>query len=315
MDEILGLARPEILAMKPYSAARREGEQAAMRVFLDANENPFPPYPGSERCLGLNRYPEPQPDHLLSLFANHYGVRREELLITRGGDEAIDLLVRAFCTAGRDSVLINPPTFGMYEIAAQTQNAAVHRVPLRGQAGFQLDVERVLSICREHHGVKLVFVCTPNNPTGNLMRRADVLALCSRLLGRALVVGDETYVEFSGQPSLSSDRQAHPNLVVLRTLSKEHGLAGERCGVTIAHPAVIGLAGRILAPYPLAISSIRAVSEAMSLRGIEQARVTCASSSSSATTCRRRWPGRQASSAYTPATPTSSSSRYRSRGC
>jgi histidinol-phosphate aminotransferase len=273
MDEILGLARPEILAMKPYSSARKEGEQAAMTIFLDANENPFPAYPGGERCRGLNRYPEPQPDHLLSLFANHYGVRREELLITRGADEAIDLLVRAFCTAGRDSVLINPPTFGMYEIAAQTQNASVHSVPLRSHAGFQLDVERVLSTCHEHHGLKLVFVCTPNNPTGNVMRRVDVLSLCSRLLGRALVVADETYVEFSRRPSLGWIRHAHPNLVVLRTLSKEYSLAGERCGVTIAHPDVIGLAGRILAPYPLATSSIRAVAEAMSPRGVEQARV------------------------------------------
>jgi histidinol-phosphate aminotransferase len=125
MDEIRGLARPEILAMKPYSSARKEGEQAAISVFMDANENPFPPYPGSERSFGLNRYPEPQPDQLLSLFANHYGAPREELLITRGADEAIDLLVRAFCTAGSDAVLINPPTFGMYEIAAQTQNAAL----------------------------------------------------------------------------------------------------------------------------------------------------------------------------------------------
>jgi histidinol-phosphate aminotransferase len=161
----------------------------------------------------------------------------------------------------------------MYEIAAQTQNAALHSVPLSSHDGFQLDVERVLSTCREHSGIKLVFVCSPNNPTGNLMRRADLLAVCSGLLGRALVVADETYVEFSGQPSLSSDRRAHPNLVILRTVSKEYSLAGERCGVTIAHPDVIDLTGRILAPYPLAASSIRAIAEAMSPQGVHQARV------------------------------------------
>jgi histidinol-phosphate aminotransferase len=271
MDEITRLARPDILAMKPYSSARKEGEQR-MRVFLDANENPFPPFPGDLSCDGLHRYPEPQPQHLLDLFASHFAVDRERLLVTRGADEAIDLLVRAFCSAGQDSILVNPPTFAMYEVAAQTQGAGVHPVPLRKTDRFDVDVDGVTAACRNDPGIKLVFVCSPNNPTGGLARRTDVLALCNELLGRALVVADEAYVEFSGQPSLCTEVATHPNLVVLRTLSKEYSLAGERCGITIAHPAVISIIGRILAPYPLTVSAIRAVTRAMSPEGIARAR-------------------------------------------
>jgi histidinol-phosphate aminotransferase len=257
--------------MQPYSSARTEGDQR-MQVFLDANENPFPPFPGDAASAGLNRYPEPQPRHLLDLFAAHYAVERDRLLITRGADEAIDLLVRAFCRAEHDHILINPPTFPMYEVAARVQGAGVRAVPLRPGDRFQLDVDGVLATCRNDPSVKLVFVCTPNNPTGGLLDRADVLGLAAELRGRALVVADETYVDFSGQPSLAAEIAAHPNLVVLRTLSKEYSLAGERCGVTIAHPAVIGILGRILAPYPLTVSAIRAVTRAMSPEGLRQAR-------------------------------------------
>jgi histidinol-phosphate aminotransferase len=272
VEEITRLARPEILAMKPYSSARKEGRQQNMSVFLDANENPYPPFPATGESEGLNRYPEPQPQHLVDLFAAHYAVPREQLLITRGADEAIDLLVRAFCAAGKDAVLINPPTFGMYDIAAQIQDAAVYAVPLRPDDPFQLDVERILATCRERPNVKLVFVCSPNNPTGNLLRRRDILALCSKLFGKVLVVADEAYVEFSGSPSLCAEVPAQPNLVVLRTLSKEHSLAGERCGVTVAHPDVISIIGRILAPYPLTASTVRAVTQALSPEGRERAR-------------------------------------------
>ena len=271
MDEITRLARPDILAMKAYSSARTEGEQR-MDVFLDANENPFPPYPGDPSCEGLNRYPEPQPSRLLDRFAAHFAVERERLLVTRGADEAIDLLVRAFCRAGRDSVLVNPPTFGMYEIAARIQGAGVRSVALLEDARFELDVDGVLAACDDDPGIKLVFVCSPNNPTGGLFRRADVVRLCIDLLGRALVVADETYIDFSGRPSLAAEAASHPNLVVLRTLSKEYSLAGERCGITIAHPDVIDIAGRILAPYPLTVSAVRAVDRAMSPEGVARAR-------------------------------------------
>ena len=272
MDAITRLARPEILAMKPYSSARKEGEQHSIAVFLDANENPYPPFPADPACEGLNRYPEPQPQHLLDLFAAHYQADRDQLLITRGADEAIDLLVRAFCAAGSDAIVINTPTFGMYEISAQVQGARVHAIPLRHDDGFQLDTDAVLRVCRDDPACKLVFVCSPNNPTGALLRRDDILRLCAELLGRSLVVADETYIEFTEQPSLASDIAAHPNLVVLRTLSKEYSLAGERCGTTIAHPEVVGIIGRILAPYPLTASAVRAVTRAMTPEGVARAR-------------------------------------------
>jgi len=283
MDEITRLARPDILAMHPYSSARTEGEQR-MEVFLDANENPYRPHPGDATTEGLNRYPEPQPAHLLDLFAAHYRVGRDRLLVTRGADEAIDLLVRAFCRAEHDSIVINTPAFAMYEVAAAVQGAAVRPVPLVAtEAGrFELDVAAIVSTARGEPGTatgptaqapaKLIFVCTPNNPTGGLARRDDVLAVADELLGEALVVADETYVDFSGHPSLAAEIHAHPNLVVLRTLSKEYSLAGERCGVTVAHPAAIGVLGRILAPYPLTQSAIRAVTLALSPPGLARAR-------------------------------------------
>lgn len=280
MDEITRLARPDILAMQPYSSARTEGEQR-LEVFLDANENPYPPHPGDASTEGLNRYPEPQPAHLLDCFATHYRVDRDRLLLTRGADEAIDLLVRAFCRAEHDGIVINTPAFAMYEVAAQVQGAAVRRIPLvaTDDGRFELDVAAVVAAARPGPGhepaaptAKLVFVCTPNNPTGGLARRDDVLAVADELRGEALVVADETYVDFSGHPSLAADIDAHPNLVVLRTLSKEYSLAGERCGVTIAHPSAIGVLGRILAPYPLTQSAIRAVTLAMSPSGLARAR-------------------------------------------
>jgi histidinol-phosphate aminotransferase len=271
MDALTRLARPDILALAPYSSARTEGEQD-MRVFVDANENPHAPHPGGPAEEGLNRYPSPQPPELLDLFAGLYGVPRERLLLSRGADEGIDLLVRAFCAAREDAIVVCPPTFAMYEMAAAIQGAGVHRVPLRKGETFDLDVDGVLAACAGDPGAKLVFACTPNNPTGGLLRREDVLATAEALLGKALVVADETYVEFTGRPSLAADIDAHPNLVVLRTVSKDFGLAGERCGITVAHPAVIDLLGRILAPYPLTATSVRSVAAALTPEGVAVAR-------------------------------------------
>lgn len=270
-EVITKLARPQVLALTPYSSARKEGEQNEAWAHHDANEMMYPPYPGTADQEGLNRYPEPQPSHLLDIFAELYGVAREQLLLSRGADEAIDLLTRAFCREGVDAVLIQPPTFAMYEHSAHVQGAAIHEVPLLGD-NFQLDVPRILDTCRADPNVKLVFVCSPNNPTGNLMRREDVLELSRNLIGQALVVVDETYVAYSGQPSFSTEIGKYPNVVALRTVSKENALAGERCGIMIAHPEVISLTGRMHAPYPLTVSAVRAVTEAMSSKGVDYAR-------------------------------------------
>jgi histidinol-phosphate aminotransferase len=254
--------------MKPYSSARAEGRTDA-EFFLDANENPYPPYPGTDDLIGLNRYPEPQPGQLLDRFSELYGVPREKLFLSRGADEAIDLLVRAFCRADVDGILVTPPTFVMYETSARMQGVRVHEVPLNQDKNFALDVDGILASQYGHPTTKLVFICSPNNPTGNLMDRRGVIRLSRELLGRALVVVDELYLEYSRKPSLSIEIENHPNLVVLRSTSKEYSLAGERMGITIGHPEVIGILGRMMAPYPLAVSAIRAVEVAISPAGIE----------------------------------------------
>ncbi len=269
-EVITKLARPQVLALTPYSSARKEGEQNEAWTHHDANEMLYPPYPGTLEQEGLNRYPEPQPSHLLDTFAQLFDVPREQLLFSRGADEAIDLLTRVFCREGVDAVLIHPPTFAMYEHSAHVQGAIIHEVPLLVD-NFQLDVPRILDTCRADPNIKLVFVCSPNNPTGNLLRREDVLELSRKLAGQALIVVDETYVAYSGQPSLSAEIAEYPNVVVLRTVSKENALAGERFGIMIANPEVISLVGRIHAPYPLTVSTIRAVTAAMSAEGVSYA--------------------------------------------
>lgn len=270
-DVITKLARPQVLAMAPYSSARKEGEQNEAWAHHDANEILSPPYPGTPQQERFNQYPEPQPASLLAAFAEIYGVPENQLLIGRGADEAIDLLTRVFCREGVDGVLLHPPTFAMFEHSARTQGAIIHEVPLLAE-GFQLDVPAMLATCRANPTIKLVFVCSPNNPTSNHMRREDILELTEAVAGQALVVVDEVYLEYSGRTSLSVEIARHPNLVVLRSMSKEYALAGERCGVMVARPEVIDLAGRIHAPYPLPVSAIQAVSAAVSPAGLRYAK-------------------------------------------
>lgn len=243
---VLDLARPELRVLKPYSSARMEAGHAA--VMLNANESPYAPFAGD--ALELNRYPDPQPAALLQRLAGAYGVGAEQIFVGRGSDEAIDLLVRAFCRAGRDAVLVSPPTFGMYAVAAGIQDAAVVVVPLQAERDFALDVDALLGAARVNP-VKLVFVCTPNNPTGGSVPIEKTAGLASALAGRSLVVVDEAYAEFADTPSATALLAGHPNLVVLRTLSKAYGLAGARLGVLIASAEIIGLVRRIMAPYPL----------------------------------------------------------------
>ena len=199
---------------------------------------------------GINRYPEPQPDALLRALAFEYGVERQQLFLGRGSDEAIDLLIRAFCRCGQDAIAISPPTFGMYAVAAGVQGASVISVPLNAQADFAWDAQALLAAATAAP-VKIVFVCNPNNPTGGLVAADAVLELARELTDQALVVVDEAYGEFAGIPSLAGEIAAHPNLLVLRTLSKAFGLAGARLGVLIGAPEIVGLLRRIMAPYPI----------------------------------------------------------------
>ncbi|MEO7775609.1 MAG: histidinol-phosphate transaminase [Steroidobacteraceae bacterium] len=252
MSWISELARPEIVALKPYEYASWDAGLQRMH----ANEYPTR-VEGDPSATGLNRYPEPQPTQLVRLLAHFYGVRTEQLLVGRGSDEAIDLLTRVFCCAGEDSILICPPTFGMYAVCARTQGAQVVTVPLVRERGYALDVDAVLAAVSER--VRLVFLCSPNNPTGNLLARDDVLRLATALAGRALVVVDEAYVEFAPGGSLVAELDRMPQLAILRTLSKAHGLAGARCGSLLADPEVIALTRKIISPYAISQLTVEAV--------------------------------------------------------
>ncbi|TAM93867.1 MAG: histidinol-phosphate transaminase [Rhodanobacteraceae bacterium] len=242
----LDFARPDIRALQPYSSARMEASGGT--TLLNANESPWPPY-GNE--VGWNRYPDPQPPDLLRRLAQAYGIEPEQLLVGRGSDEGIDLLVRAFCAAGRDAILISPPTFGMYATCAHVQGTGVVEVPLDG--GFALDVDAVLAAMAP--AVKLVFVCSPNNPSGAGVPRADILRLAGALRGRALLVVDEAYVEFTDPQgpcgSVADCLRGYENLVVLRTLSKAWAMAGVRIGSVLADARLIALLRKIMPPYPL----------------------------------------------------------------
>ncbi|MGD9841982.1 MAG: histidinol-phosphate transaminase [Steroidobacteraceae bacterium] len=253
MNPNLALARPEILTLQPYVHA--VWDTAFER--LHANENPWRAA-GDNSIAGLNVYPESPAVALHTRLAELYGVKVEQVLAGRGSDEGIDLLIRSFCRAGQDSIIICPPTFGFYKVAADVQGAGVIEVPLiRSAKGFALDHENVLAACTAN--TKLVFLCTPGNPPGKALDTDAMLSLCRALNGRALVVVDEAYVEFAQRPSLTTQLAQHPNLVVLRTLSKAYSLAGARCGTTIADAAIISLLSRVIPPYAIPSSTVETV--------------------------------------------------------
>ncbi len=238
-------ARPEILAMGGYVSARSIEKSNRGTIFLDANECAFEPFIGAHN---LSRYPEQQPTALQEAICRWLDVSKRHITITRGADEAIDCLVRAFCVPGQDNIVICPPTFAMYAQSATLQNAEVRQAKLDRK--FDLDVNLINQIT--DNNTKIIFVCSPNNPTANLMNRARILQLCTDYAETALVVVDETYVEFADSDTLIPCLDAHANLVILRTLSKSHAAAGLRCGVAVARSDVTGLLQKVLAPYPLA---------------------------------------------------------------
>jgi histidinol-phosphate aminotransferase len=238
-------ARPEILAMGGYVSARSIEKATTGTIFLDANECAFEPFVGAHN---LSRYPEQQPVALQDAICRWLDVSSRHITITRGADEAIDCLIRAFCVPGRDNIVICPPTFAMYAQSATLQNAEVREARLDNK--FDLDVKLIKQTTDKN--TKIIFVCSPNNPTANLMTRARILQLCADYADTALIVVDETYVEFADSESVVPCLDAHANLVVLRTLSKSHAAAGLRCGVAVARSDVTGLLQKVLAPYPLA---------------------------------------------------------------
>jgi len=261
---VLDLARAEIRALVPYSSARMEATGGAL--LLNANESSWAPF--GDAGLDCHRYPDPQPAALVERLAELYGVRPDQVLVGRGSDEAIDLLVRAFCRAGQDAILIQPPTFGMYAVCARVQDAAVVEVPL--SADFAIDVDAVLAALTP--AVKLVFVCAPNNPAGAGVSLEVIEDLARRLAGRALLVVDEAYVEFADEASAAGLLDRYEHLAVLRTLSKAWALAGARIGSLLAHSGVIALLRRILPPYPLPRPCVAAALDALAPAGQVAAR-------------------------------------------
>ena len=247
MSGLLDLVREDLRSFGGYSSARRAGVTGS--VWLNANESAW--RNPADAGLGANRYPDPQPAALRERLAAIYGVRANQVLVGRGSDEAIDLLVRALCRPGQDAVVIAPPVFGMYAVSARLQGAPLVEVPLRdGSAGFELDLQAVADAAVSS-GAKLVFLCSPANPTGQAIPSADLLALARRLAGRCLLVVDEAYGEYSDQPSLAAKIDQQPNLAVLRTLSKAHALAAARIGCLLAAPELVQVLRNCQAPYPL----------------------------------------------------------------
>ena len=265
MSWLTDIARPEIRALKAYEHALWEPGL----VRLHANELPWRSA-GDSSIAGLNRYPEPHPHQLTAALAGLYGVAPTMLLAGRGSDELIDLLIRSYCRAGQDQVIICPPTFGMYGVAARIQGAAVLEVPLQAQAGWRFDPQALRARCDA--GVRLIFLCSPNNPTGNRLDTEAILDLARDLEGQALLVVDEAYVEFAAETSLVARVTDRPGLVILRTLSKAYGLAGARCGALIVHADVVALLRKVIQPYAITQLSIEAVFRALEPAALAQAR-------------------------------------------
>lgn len=271
IEAILQLARPAVRAVAAYENASWDPTLER----LHANESPWPPE-GADPTQALHRYPEPQPKALVQAFAQYCGVDPGCVLLGRGSDEGIDLLTRAFCEAGKDAVLITPPTFGMYAVAARIQGAYVVEIPLQRNAGYALDAVEIAGTARTGYvngqRLKILWLCSPNNPTGNAIATTDLERILDAAGERAIVVVDEAYGEFTAQPSWASRIAEYPQLVVLRTLSKAHGLAGARLGAVIAHPRIIALLRKIVPPYAIASQSAQAALAALQPSALEAMR-------------------------------------------
>lgn len=253
MFSINRLIRENIKKLTPYSSARDEfsGKEG---VFLDANENPFGQY---------NRYPDPYQKELKKALSVLKKVNRQHLFLGNGSDEAIDLLFRIFCEPGKDKVLTFTPTYGMYQVAAEINDVELIKMPLTDS--FQIDMEPTLSVIQDKK-VKIIFICSPNNPTGNSLDKKDIEILLEKFNG--IVVIDEAYIDFSSKKSWSLEIENYPNLVVLQTLSKAWGLAGLRLGIAITNQQIISYLNKVKPPY-----NISGINQKIALETIEQTAV------------------------------------------
>ena len=230
------LVRPNLIKMKPYSSARDEFKQGDSKmVFLDANENPFE--------TGVNRYPDPQQRDLKEQLGKIKGIQTENILLGNGSDEVLDLIFRAFCEPGKDNIITLPPTYGMYQVLAEINNIENREVLLTDD--FQPNVPKIFN--KVNDNTKLIFLCSPNNPTGNSFSEEKILEILNNFNG--LVVIDEAYIDFSESESWIDKLKKHPNLVITQTLSKAYGMAGIRLGICFASLEIIQILNKIKPPY------------------------------------------------------------------
>ena len=233
---IENLIRENIKSLKPYSSAREEFKNSASNlVYLDANENPFD--------TGLNRYPDPQQNLVKAALAKIKNVYREQLLLGNGSDEVLDLIFRVFCEPKVDTVIVLPPTYGMYEVLANTNDVKILNISLLDN--YQPDVDEILKA--QNSQTKLLFLCSPNNPTANSFNADKIETLIKKFTG--IVVIDEAYIDFSSQESWTRRLNEFPNLIVIQTLSKAYGLAGIRLGACYSSTKIISVLNKIKPPY------------------------------------------------------------------
>lgn len=246
------LLRPHISKIKPYSSARDEYSGKA-GIFLDANENPY----GSLAAGNFNRYPDPYQLDIKIKLAEVKDVPANQIFLGNGSDEAIDLLMRAFCNPSQDNIILLPPTYGMYEVSAGINDIAIKRVNL--SPDYQLRPEAILAAVDER--TKIIFICSPNNPSGNKVRRSDIYEVLNNFNG--IVVVDEAYIDFSDEPSFTTELTNYPNLLVMQTFSKAWGLASLRLGMAYASKEIIKILNLIKPPYNISGLTQEKVLEAL----------------------------------------------------
>jgi histidinol-phosphate aminotransferase len=249
------LIRNNVTSLKPYSSARDEFDgQGEDYIFLDANENPYPVVTSlSLGNLKLNRYPDPYQNELKQKISKLQQVEPSKIFISAGLDQAIEHLIRAFCEPGQDNILINPPTFGMYQVAAEINDVQVMKIPLQ-YPSFDLDVEAISDKANEK--TKIIFICSPNNPTGDTVSKEKIRRILQNFHG--LVVVDEAYIDFCPQESLLSELDKYPNLLVMQTFSKAWGLTSARLGRTFCSPEIVGILNKVKDPYNIPSLTIQA---------------------------------------------------------
>ena len=254
MFQLENLLRENIKKLVPYSSARDEFKGEA-RVFLDANENSL----GSPLTKWYNRYPDPLQWKVKEAISKIKGVPPQHIFMGHGSDECIDVLFRSFCEPGKDNVIINPPTYGMYEVSANINDIEIRRATLLDD--FQLDLVHLENLVDEH--TKIIWICSPNNPTANSMNRDDVEIVLNNFNG--LVVIDEAYINFSRHKSFIQELSEYPNLVVMQTFSKAWGLAGLRLGMAFASEAIIDVCNKVKPPY-----NINQATQELALKALEE---------------------------------------------